>query len=66
MEESNNIDKKIEDRAYYLYSTGMRSKWIKYVPREDFNESIHGYEQYIEAAKWVLDKERKYESEGSI
>jgi hypothetical protein len=56
------MEKEIEDLAYYFYTHGMKSKWIKCVPRENFDKSIHGYEQYIEAAEWIIKRKKEKEN----
>lgn len=44
------IDESLERDAYHLYTTGMKSKWIKCVPFEEF-KSVYDHELYIETAK---------------
>jgi len=50
----------VEDHAYYLYTHGMRSKWIKCVPREDF-KYISDYNLYIDMAKFIIEKRNEME-----
>jgi hypothetical protein len=52
------MNTEIEKEAYYLYTHGMKSKWITCVPIEEF-KTLSDYELYIKTAKYFMKNSKK-------